>query len=147
MDQHDMREESEAETRVAEAFDAEIDQETNAHEDGDDSTEREPTKQPFLCPECGSTNEGFTFHVSPMTPVDEDGNWISKWDDDGNIIDPWLSVYCNKHCADCNFIIPEHLALRWDEMTPEAARQEWQRVYRSGANLYIDHEYVEQADL
>lgn len=76
----------------------------------------------FICPECGST-EASTYE---MVSTDYDSQ------------DPWSGVLQRITCAKCDFVIPAHLAERWDEMSVEDARQEWQAEYRETAWHFSD---------
>lgn len=74
-------------------------------------------KGAFIGPECGSTDAGLLLMVS-TTP---------------NPQDPWNYVLQIITCAKCDFIIPAHLGERWDKMSIEETRQEWQNEYREMA--------------
>lgn len=68
----------------------------------------------FLCPECGS-NE-----VAAVTMVETNPNGHDAWD----------SVFERITCGKCKSVIPAHLGERWDELSVERAKLEWQEQYR-----------------
>jgi hypothetical protein len=72
----------------------------------------------FLCPECGSTES-------------REELFVETEPDDNN---PWAAVLHIIECARCGFMIPAHLGERWNGRTVDAAREEWQRVYRATAH-------------
>lgn len=72
------------------------------------------TKNPFLCPECGSTKEGTALTVS----TEYDPN------------DPWTAVLQIIECSDCQSDIPAHIGERWNGLSIEDAKEEWRKVYR-----------------
>jgi len=45
--------------------------------------------------------------------------------------DAWSGVLERISCARCGFIIPAHLAQRWDDISVEQARREWSEIYRA----------------
>ncbi|MDT8371682.1 MAG: hypothetical protein RQ783_06795 [Gammaproteobacteria bacterium] len=72
------------------------------------------TDEPFLCPNCGSTRCAGSVHVSiPFPEV-------------MNSSDPWSGVLEWQTCQQCKKSIPAHIAERWNGMTIEQAKQEWQ---------------------
>ena len=77
--------------------------------------------QPFICPECGSTEAS----IVAMLSIRLDIKNPSK--------DPWNGVLQTISCAQCHFVIPAHIAERWDNMSVEEAQQEWKTDYRSTA--------------
>jgi len=73
----------------------------------------------FICPECGSNNEG-------------DRLLLNKEISDNENKDPWSSVLEQISCGDCGSVIPAHLAERWDNLSVDAAKKEWLQVYKKG---------------
>jgi rubredoxin len=71
-------------------------------------------KGKFICPECGS-KEADTMAL--ISPIFVPGN-------------PWSFVLQTITCVDCGSEVPAHLAERWNGMTKEQARSEWEDVYR-----------------
>jgi len=71
----------------------------------------------FICPECGSKDDGIQMMVSKSPPEKDDK-------------DPWTSVLQQMECNSCKNIIPAHLGERWDNMSIEAAQKEWKEFYR-----------------
>ena len=45
--------------------------------------------------------------------------------------DPWSGILQRIQCGSCHSVIPAHLGERWDEISVEEAKHEWQTVYRS----------------
>ncbi len=82
------------------------------------------TAQPFICPNCRSSNcRGLAF-VDP--------SWTFGIGSPSK--SPWDFVFQLRVCGDCGATIPAHLAERWEGMTVEEAEEKWKRVYR-------DHPY------
>jgi len=71
----------------------------------------------FICPECGSNNEGNRLLLNKE---------ISGNDNK----DPWSSVLEQISCEDCKSIIPAHIAERWDNMNIDTAKKEWASLYK-----------------
>jgi hypothetical protein len=68
----------------------------------------------FLCPECGSDEVGMV----AMVETDPNGS------------DIWDSVFERINCGKCKSVVPAHLGERWDGMSVERAKLEWQEQYR-----------------
>ncbi len=73
------------------------------------------TAQPFICPNCRSSDCSGLAFVDP--PCTFSGS-------------PWDSVFQLRFCGECGATIPAHLAERWEGMTVEEAEKEWERLYR-----------------
>ncbi|MDC9725448.1 MAG: hypothetical protein PSN44_05970 [Gammaproteobacteria bacterium] len=69
----------------------------------------------FLCPECGGDKAYSVMEVSTVYDPDDPISGILEW----------IS------CEQCQNDIPAHIAERWNGLTTEQARQEWQDVYRT----------------
>ena len=67
----------------------------------------------FICPECKS--ETYKSHI-----------YVSTYPDPN---DPWSHVLQQFKCANCNNFIPAHLALRWNDISFEKAREDWINIY------------------
>lgn len=70
----------------------------------------------FICPDCGSTNEGDRVLLSKEPMINEKN--------------PWSNVLEQISCEDCKSIIPAHVAERWDNMSIDAAKKEWVSLYK-----------------
>jgi len=46
---------------------------------------------------------------------------------------PWSGILQRITCAQCHFVIPAHLAERWNGISVKQARQQWREVYRADA--------------
>jgi len=69
----------------------------------------------FLCPECGSEDITDVLQSCVSTVVsDEPSSGVLQWDT----------------CGQCHTRIPAHISERWDGLTIDQAKREWQEVYR-----------------
>ena len=66
----------------------------------------------FICPECGSDQYTKGAFVSKEPPMTKSKN-------------PWDSVTQTMKCSSCKRIIPAHLGERWDKITIDEAKKEW----------------------
>ena len=72
----------------------------------------------FKCPECGSTETRSQLNVS--TDLSTGGGYSS----------PWSHVLLQYECAGCNECIPGHLGERWNDITYEKAKKDWEEIYK-----------------
>ena len=73
----------------------------------------------FICPECKSEEAGFEEMLSMEEPI---SNKTNK--------DPWASVLQQVNCSTCQSVIPSHIAYRWEDMSIEEAKQQWNKLYK-----------------
>ena len=87
----------------------------------------------FICPNCGGSEVADVSFVSSLPPEPGDPN-------------PYAGVLYLEACAGCRIWIPGHLAERWDGLTEEEARQEWQEKFAESPYLerYDEREYEEE---
>lgn len=72
-----------------------------------------PKTEGFLCPACGSDDEGPRAFIEPST---SEG--------------PWASVTETIVCGGCGRAIPAHLGERWEDLSAEDAAVEWQNKFK-----------------
>ncbi len=82
------------------------------------------TAQPFICPNCQSSNCSGLAFVDPA--------WTFGIGSPSG--SPWDFVMQLRFCGECGASIPAHLAERWEGMTVDEAEEEWECKYR-------DHSY------
>ena len=89
------------------------------------------TEKRFLCPNCGSQDQGSVMSVSPMR--------LSA--------NPWSIVQEICCCNDCGRGIPAHLARHWNDLSVEEAKREWVERYRdrSPDDVEVPDEVEEEA--
>ena len=66
----------------------------------------------FICPECGSDQYTKGAFVSKEPPMTKSKN-------------PWDSIAQTMKCSSCKRTIPAHLGERWDKITIDEAKKEW----------------------
>ena len=71
----------------------------------------------FICPECGSDQYTEGAFVSKEPPMKKSKN-------------PWNNVLQTMQCSLCKKIIPAHLGERWDQITIDEAKKEWNNDYK-----------------
>jgi RNA polymerase subunit RPABC4/transcription elongation factor Spt4 len=75
-------------------------------------------EQEFICPNCGSTESKYEEYVSKEVPDSRNQN-------------PWNSVLQIITCKKCHRKIPAHLGKRWDNISIEDAKNEWEKEYQN----------------
>lgn len=85
--------------------------------------EEEQSEEEFICPECKSLDYEESVFLSKEPTNNKSKNK-----------DPWASVLQQVKCSSCNMIIPNHLGMRYGNITYDKAVTEWKNVYRKDSS-------------